>query len=334
MRPNRVHWQLLAGVVALAASLGCHRADLHQTLKQNLRPAKGGPVVLAAYEPWFGDSDHIDVGYSSHDEVILSRQIQQAQNLGISAFVVDWYARRKPFLDRAYALLQQTAAEQNFKVALMYDEPEDSPDFTTAAISALDYAYDQYIGPKAVHRSAYLTYDGRPVIFIWPRGKHTDWRQVREHVQGWEANPILIMEDGGGRFAEVLDGFYAWVQPGDRGWTADGSNWGREYLESFYKKMKEKYPNKIAVGAAWPGFNDRKASWSLNRYMDPRCGKTFEESLRLFRRYYTNSDPLPFLLVVTWNDYEEGTAIERGTNNCRDSGNARAANGNSGSSSQ
>lgn len=331
---TKIHWQLLAAVIAVAASLGCHRADMHHTLKENLRPAEGAPIVLAQYQPWFGDNDHIDVGYSSHDRVVLGRQVEQAQNLGISAFVVDWYGKRKPFLDAAFALMQQAAAERNFKVALMYDEPEDSPDYTTAAITTLDDAYERYIGPKAPNRAAYLTYNGRPVIFLWPRSKQTDWSQVRRHVQGWEANPILLMEDGGMRYSDVLDGYYAWVQPGERGWAADGSNWGREYLESFYKKMREKYPTKIAVGAAWPGFNDRKASWSLNRYMDPRCGKTFEESLRLFRRYYTNSDPLPFLLVVTWNDYEEGTAIERGVNNCRGSGTSRAANGLAGSNTQ
>jgi hypothetical protein len=330
----RFHWQLLAAVVALAASLGCHRADIHQSLRENLRPTEGAPIVLAAYEPWFGDSDHIDVGYSSHDPVVLGRQIEQAQNLGIAAFVVDWYAQRKPYLDASFALLQQAAAERNFKVALMYDEPEDSADSTSAAMTALDYAYRQYIGADARNRSAYLTYNGRPVIFLWPRGKHTDWRQVRQHVDRWEANPILLMEDGGMQYADVLDGYYAWVQPGDGGWSANGSNWGREYLESFYKKMREKYPNKIAVGAAWPGFNDRKASWSMDRYMDPRCGKTFEESLRVFRRYYTNADPLPFLMVVTWNDYEEGTAIEGGVNNCRESGPSRAANGGGGSNTQ
>ncbi len=318
----------------LAALMGCHRANLHETLKDNLRPIQGGPIVLAAYEPWFGDSDHIDVGYSSHDRVVLTRQIEQAQNLGIAAFVVDWYGQRKPFLDTTFALLQQAAAQQNFKVALMYDEPEDSADPTDAAISALDYAYRQYIGPQAPQHAAYLTYDGRPVIFVWPRGRRTDWNQVRQHVQGWESNPLMFMEDGSMRNADVFDGFYAWVQPGDRGWTPDGSNWGRDYLISFYKKMKEKYPDKIAVGAAWPGFNDRKASWSLNRYMDPRCGKTFAESLRLFRRYYSNSDPLPFLLVVTWNDYEEGTAIERGVNNCGPPQNSQASNGVSGDKGQ
>jgi hypothetical protein len=324
----RLHHLLSAAITVsvLGAALGCHSVDVHKTLSRELRATPGGePVVLAAYQPWFGDPDHIDVGYSSQDRAVLVRQIEQAQNMGISTFVVDWYDTRKPFQDAAFARLEETAAEKNFKVALMYDEPGDPANATDTAMNALDYAYAHYIGPQAPNRAAYLLYGGRPVIFIWPRNQNTDWRAIRRHVETWETNPVLLMEDGGMKDAAVLDGYYAWVKPGDRGWTADGSNWGRDYLEGFYKKMTEKYPDKIAVGAAWPGFDDRKASWSLNRYMDPRCGKTFEDSLRLFRRYYTNADPLPFLMVVTWNDYEEGTAIERGVNICSTASNHPSA---------
>jgi hypothetical protein len=303
---------LFAAVLLASLSVACQRASVHQALKQTVRPAQGAPVVLAVYEPWFGDSDHMDVGYSSQDRAVLARQVDEAQDLGISAFVVDWYGQRKPFLDGAYARLQQTAAQKGFKVALMYDEPEDSSDPTADAISALDYAYQQYVGPQAPERQAYLTYQGRPVLFIWPRQRNTDWKRVGEHLQSWQSPPLILMEDGEDRWAAQADGFYAWVKPGPLGWTRDGSNWGRDYLEGFYQKMKEKYPDKIAVGAAWPGFDDRRASWSQDRFMDTRCGKTFADSLRLFRRYYPSSDPLPFLLVITWNDYEEGTAIERG----------------------
>ena len=308
---------LALAVLSIAVLAGCTHRDLHQTLRENLNPARTQPEVLAVYEPWFGDSEHMDVGYSTHDRVVLAKQVQEAQNLGISAFVVDWYGKRKSFLDASFFLLQQTAAQSGFKVALMYDEPEDSADPTTAAIQALDYAYDQYIGPQAPNRIAYLTYEGRPVVFVWPRSKDTNWQTVRQHLQQtWESAPVMFMEDGSGRWANAFDGFYAWVKPGEQGWRPDGTNWGRGYLEGFYKKMKSQYPNKIAVGAAWPGFDDRKASWSQNRFMDSRCGKTFEDSLRLWRKFYTSSDPLPFLMVITWNDYEEGTAIERGTNQC------------------
>ena len=69
--------------------------------------------------------------------------------------------------------------------------------------------------------------------------------------------------------------------PGHSGWAADGSDWGEQYLDNFYKNMTTKHADKIAVGAAWPGFDDSHASWGLNRHMDARCGKTFEQTLGL-----------------------------------------------------
>jgi hypothetical protein len=105
------------------------------------------------------------------------------------------------------------------------------------------------------------------------------------------------------------------VQPGRAGWTADGSNWGEEYLDNFYKAMSKR-PDKITIGAAWPGFDDSKAKWGLNRHMQSHCGKTLDETMSLYRRYFDDSNPLPFLMIETWNDYEEGTAIERQTAGC------------------
>src|SRR5256885_11862591 len=127
--------------------------------------APHGPTVRAGYEAWLGEGHHIDVGYSCHDKVVLSKQIEQAQNMGITGFVVDWYGTSKPFIDGSFAGLQQVAEEKNFKVALMYDEIEDDASHMTEnAISHLDYAYQNYIGPNAPAHSAYLTYEGRPMI--------------------------------------------------------------------------------------------------------------------------------------------------------------------------
>jgi len=291
---------------------------VRSSLNAAIKAPSGSPRVLAAYQPWFGTSKHINVGYSSQDPKVLANQIQEAKNLGINGFVVNWYGPRKPFENESYQLMQKAAADNNFKVALMYDEDTSyAGQATDAVLVDLQYAYDRYIGPNALAtRSAYLRYNGRPVIFIFPKEGQTDWRQVRQMVNSWEDPPLLIMKDINTKYPNAFDGFYAWVQPGPEGWKRDGSNWGRDYLESFYNRMTTQYPNKIAVGAAWPGFDDTKASWSRNRHMSDRCGKTFEDSARLFRRYYTDSNPLPFLMVVTWNDYEEGTAIERGFTSC------------------
>src|SRR2546421_9324124 len=85
--------------------------------------------------------------------------------------------------------------------------------------------------------------------------------------------PILIYEDNDAKDWGAFDGYYAWVSPGKKGWVKDGSNWGRSYLANFYNRMS-KEPDKIAVGAAWPGFDDSKAEWGQGRKMDARCGKT------------------------------------------------------------
>lgn len=308
---------VLATAVLFALLLaGCAQRDVRTTLRSQFRAPEGSPVLLAAYQPWFGRPGHINVGYSTQDRVVLQNQITRAKDLGIGGFVVNWYGPRKDFEDRSYALLQEIAAQNDFKIALMYDESDRPGNVTDETIADLQYAYEKYIGPNgAPSKSSYLRYDGHPVIFIFPKAGETDWKRVRQLVNAWPEQPLLIYKDISQKHASEFDGFYAWVKPSKR-WQADGSDWGRAYLESFYAKMKSKYPDKIAVGAAWPGFDDSSASWSRNRRMDARCGRTFQDSLRVFRRYYTDKDPLPFLLIVTWNDYEEGTAIEKGIAVC------------------
>jgi hypothetical protein len=311
---------LFAAAISLLGTMGCQ----HQAVRQQL-PASyfvegsSEPTLIAGYQPWFGQPGHISVGYSSVDRVKLEQQIDRAKQLGISAFIVNWYGPRHDFEDKAYTMLQQAASGKDFQVALMYDEDESNPgDSTDAVIVDLQYAYDRYIGPHAmIPRTSYLRYQGKPMIFIFPKGTRTDWNRVRQTVNSWEDPPLLIFKDINRRYADAFDGFYAWVTPGKAGWSRDGKNWGEDYLNDFYQTMITQYPKKIAVGAAWPGFDDGKASWSQNRHISSRCGKTFDDTLRLYRRYYTAQRPLPFLMIETWNDYEEGTAIENGVETCK-----------------
>jgi hypothetical protein len=302
-------------MVCFVMASGCTTPGYRSALSRDAQAPALSPKLLAVYMPWFGDHAHIDVGYSSQDPAVLRKQIQQAHRMGISAFVVDWYGESNPYSDHNFALLQGVASESHFKVALLYNEASDEDaQATDAAIAALDKAYTAYFGPSAKYRDAYLTYDGRPVVFVFPKSRHVDWNRVREHCSNWNAAPLLIYKDQPpGEFANDFAGSYAWVQPGPGGWAADGSNWGEKYLDNFYKTMRDKDQDKIVVGGVWPGFDDSSAKWGLNRHMQSRCGKTFDETLTFYRRYYDSSNPPPFLLIETWNDYEEGTAVERRT---------------------
>jgi hypothetical protein len=301
---------------------GCTTPGAHHILQQNSQAPGLYPELLAVYMPWFGDHTHMDVGYSSQDPAVLRKQIQHARQMGISAFVVDWYGESNPYSDHNFALLEQVASESRFQVALLYNEAADEDaQATDAAIAALDKAYASYIGPAAKYHDSYLTFNGSPLIFVFPKSGHVDWNQVREHSRNWDHPPLLIYKDQPpAQYADAFAGSYAWVQPGRGGWAPDGSNWGESYLEDFYKTM-QKHPDKIAVGGAWPGFDDSAAKWGLNRHMQSACGKTLDDTLNFYQRYYDSSKPLPFLLIETWNDYEEGTAIERrSATDCGDSG--------------
>jgi hypothetical protein len=314
---SRRHWRLILSrtllAVVLAGFLGCSTPGPHHILRQNLQAPNAWPKLLAVYMAWFGDHVHADVGYSSEDPAVLRRQIQQAQRMGISAFVIDWYGPGRVFTDHNFGLMQEAAQEEHFQVALLYNESEDDDgQATDEALAAMDRAYQAYIGPEAPHRDAYLTYQGHPLIFIFPKHSRVDWNRVAAHCRAWQESPLLLYKDEPpAQFNADFAGAYAWVQPGKPGWTPDGSNWGEQYLDNFYSSMRHQHPDKIVVGAAWPGFDDSGAKWGLNRHMQSRCGRTLDDTMRLYEKYYDASSPLPFLLIETWNDYEEGTAIER-----------------------
>ncbi len=274
------------------------------------------PEVLAVYEAWFGTPKHISVGYTSHDPEVIRNQIHSAKEMGISAFVVDWYGDREPFIDQSYSLVQELAAKNKFKVAMMYEEANTEEGATDEAIADFTMFHDTYLSSAAPGHQAYLTYEGRPVIFVFPNGNHTDWAKVRTVVNKWNPAPLLIQENLPGPHPDAFDGFYPWINPGPLGWAADGSNWGDRYLADFYKNMAEKYADKLIVGGAWPKLDDHKASWSLNRHISARCGMTYNDTMNLWRKYFPAGQTIPFVMIETWNDYEEGSEIEPGVPTC------------------
>lgn len=305
----------LTAVLLFVLSLmrGCSHAPSPSTAAAHFPHTP--PQVLAVYEAWFGHPKHISIGYSSQDPDVIRRQIRQAKAQGISGFVVDWYGYRQPFIDRSYSVMQTIAAEENFHVAMMYDESDDEDGVTDETIEDFKLFSKTYLAPNSPGRQAYLTYAGRPVIFIFPKANHTDWSRVRGEVDKWQPAPLLIDEYQSGRLVSGIDGYYAWVNPGPDGWVADGSHWGEKYLTEFYSTMHSKYPDTLAVGGVWGNFDDSKAAWGLNRHIASRCGKTLIDTSNLWRQSLSEHY-MPFVLIETWNDYEEGTAIEKGIPNC------------------
>src|SRR3569833_631890 len=213
---------------------GCLSSAADAPVQLNYRATGNTPQVLAVYEAWFGHPRHISVGYSSQDPDVIERQIKSAKSMGITGFVVDWYGDREPFINQAYAEMQKAAAKNHFQVAMMYDETDHEEDATDVAIADYAIFHATYLATKAEGHEAYLTYQGRPDIFIFPKSGHTNWYKARAMVNTWDPAPLLIQEILPAQYGNAFDGFYAWVNPGNKGWTADGSNWGVQFLTFFF----------------------------------------------------------------------------------------------------
>jgi hypothetical protein len=63
------------------------------------------------------------------------------------------------------------------------------------------------------------------------------------------------------------------------------------------------------------------------RTTSQRCGNNWMDTFAEANKYFSPKFQLPFLMVGTWDDYEEGTEIETGIDNCVSSLNASVNDG-------
>jgi hypothetical protein len=275
-------------------------------------PSLTGTLILAHYMAWFGSPNHITLpDYHSQDPDLLSSQIHAAQDMGIDGFVVDWYGPASPensdraFIDQAFTVLLDQAEQKNFKVAICYDQGtlrSVEPSLRVSrAISDVQYAVSQYFTS-----TAYLHYNDHPVLFVFPYTDVVTPTDIMPAIRS-AITATIFDKDPDAETLPYVDGFYAWVQPTDPpGWQSDCSEWGEGYLQWFYSTMASSpYSDTITVGGVWPGFDDALASWGTGRCMSRRCGQTWQDTWALAIEHHPS-----IVQIDTWNDFEEGTAIE------------------------
>jgi len=254
--------------------------------------------VYANWVPWWGGSNHINIGYSSSDPTEVHRQVTDMISRGIDGIVVDWYSTGS--LDRATVVMRQEIEKHpGFVFALMPDSGAYGglEDPTQKLINDVNYAAGSYfLSPN------YMKVNGRPVLFPFGLEQYPiDWTRVVANIQG---NPIFIDRNVSGFSYADSSGGYAWGP----------SSTGTGYWDFFYPSaIKTKMPT---YGSVSKGFNDSLASWGQNRFVDQQCGQRWLTTFAEANKYYSTSLPLPYMQLVTWNDYEEGTEIESGIDNC------------------
>ncbi len=262
--------------------------------------------------PWFGTSSHMNVGYNSATQAQADLQVADMTSRGFEGAILDWYGPKNSQVNQASLYFMKSAQTNGqFTFAIMEDVGALSTcaktagcDLNQQVISDLTYVNSTY-APS----SAYMRISGRPVIFFFGLEKYTlDWNVIRAGTPG---NPLFIFRNASAFTKAQSDGGYSWVSIN----KTDPSDIGISYLDYFYSTAL-KYPLEQTYGTAYKGFNDTLAAWSANRIMNQNCGQTWLSTFAEIGKYYSASNELPIFQAVTWNDYEEGTEIETGIDNC------------------
>ncbi len=189
-----------------------------------------------------------------------------------------------------------------------------------------------------------FSFTGRPVVFLFllpgssysigEAGWNTVWTNVIAWAQTNADNPLFWFESQftpqntyGYPNSDAV-GAYGWINwnndiTGYIGKYDTGDLYGFDALTGYYytSYYGNYYKTQAVTGVGYKGFDDY-ASWGkVPNYNHPviaqNCGQTFVQSIQTYAgKYYNSTTQLPFLGVAVWNDYDEGSEIETGIDNC------------------
>jgi hypothetical protein len=308
-----------------------------------LLPDQTVPIWVETQNWWGGGNGHIDNGEVSSKSAQMANEVADHISRGFAGQVVDWYG---PGTTADLGLPSVEAAAEASSGAYQFAVMIDKAYFaggcgeTVACLnSGLAYVATHYGTSPAYLKDA----SGKPIIFFFINQYYTTEYAILTGPGVDAGGAVFEMyEPNGfpGKDPANTIGEYAWVNPADgagntttsgaMGSFAWETDFGFKDLNSYFSAA-DGNPTSFLVSEAHKGFDDNLANWSLNRVIDQRCGLTW---LQTFDHtgtfggsatylgnlnYLESGKHLDFVLVDTWDDYEEGSEIETGIDNCMSS---------------
>ena len=245
--------------------------------------------------------------YDTRDKNVLEYQAALMKVSGIDGVIFDWYGIENA-LD--YKEIQESTLEvikvlkkAGLKYAICYEDQSIGKMIEAGSFAkdeALDYGKKvfAYMEKNWFHDSAYLKYEGRPVVY-------TFGPQYFFYKEQWDAmfaqcseRPYFITLEG--HSDSFADGSYNWF-------NMDGKKTIPQVvsqLNNFYQRQNDK---PFLTATVYSGFHDiyAEAGAKSYGYLNDYEGRTF--NLTLDAALKASPDVIQ---VATWNDYGEGTIIE------------------------
>jgi hypothetical protein len=257
--------------------------------------ANGRRQIASWFYPMIGP-------YASSDRDVIDYHLLLMKYAGIDGVIVDWYGTHNvldyPLVKRNTDSLFKRIPYTGLQFGICYEDAtlakvKSATGIDTITAAQQDFAYLQ---SNYFNSSSYIKVNNQPLLLCFgPQGmkKSGDWQQAFSNLS---IQPdLLSLEYQGNVTGTAGSGEFAWVNAPN---LTD--------LQGFYQNRVPQI--KSAFAGAYPGFKDfyMQGGWGNTLFIIDHNGtSTLQSTLNLAK-----SSNLPYLQLITWNDYGEGTMIE------------------------
>jgi hypothetical protein len=254
--------------------------------------------------PWFrlgGGGGHIDIGLNSNSIAWAQASTLDQQARGFDGIMIDWYGPSR-YEDSVTLLLKaQVATMTGFTYAIMIDAQVYAT--TSDLLTLFSYINSTYFGT-----TNYMTHGGLPVVMFFNSVGGVNYSTVKA------AYPSTYWITQGTSFIgnAYADAGFDWVQPYGTGVPADRYNAAatNSFLSSVHSTAKGSIP---CISPGFNGYLTASVGWSKGKYMPRDSGKCWlSQAATVSANLPTN---IIGIQVPTWDDWEEGSAIETAIDN-------------------
>ncbi len=288
--------------------------------------AANNRLILADYMMWyqqdvFDGKKTFDVpaagGYNSDDMSTIQQHVALAQRACLSGFTAHWFGAKEPRTTANFDKLLQASSGSNLQHAVVLLENSLKRSTEKDLIDSVNYAMANW-----ANHPNYLKIDGKPVIFF--EGMTRPWGNVGAAKLGWarirkatdpNRKAIWFAEGLGPTYNPLFDGLYVYRidhKTAPRNWLKQPTFATQLRTVEQQSGVRQYFADSIA-----PGFDDTRSGKikgvdvripAPGFARDRRNGEYYKDSFSVTAQ--TGGD---MLLVKSFNEWVEGTAIEPGS---------------------
>lgn len=262
--------------------------------------------VLAYYYIWFDEgswdrakADYPLLGrYSSDDREVMLRHVRWAKEAGIDGFIVSWKSTEK--LDRRLAELRDVAAEQDFKLAIIYQglDFDRMPLAVTRIAADLDYFVQTYADDPV------FDIFGAPLV-IWSGTWEFTPQEVASVTALHRAELLMLASEKNARGYERLA---RWVDGDAYYWSSVNPGTYPNYQGKLDEMSEAVHANDgLWIAPAAVGFDGRLVGGE--RVVERAGGENLRTQINAATR--SSADAIG---LISWNEFSENSQIEPSVN--------------------